>query len=148
MKRMSKEDREKQAEIALLCTCDECERPYGDEHGFPDLILPQWAWNEISPTGNESGLLCPCCIIKRLVAKGIRCEASIASTAIDCVPLTVMQTIRRLDNLEAAVEGRKNRWGAALDERISEALAARTEFGEFRPRTHSPDNPIAPEDKR
>ncbi|MEQ1653816.1 MAG: hypothetical protein ABL897_15140, partial [Hyphomicrobium sp.] len=109
--------------------CDDCRREYGEEHGFPDMILPQWAWDKISPTGDDGGLLCPCCIITRLVAKGLRCEASIASASIDCVPLVIMQQIRRLENIECALEGRRNRWGAALDDRISEALAARTEFG-------------------
>ena len=47
--------------------CNDCRRPYGDEHGFPDLILPEVIWDAISPSGNSRGLLCPSCICKRLI---------------------------------------------------------------------------------
>ncbi len=30
--------------------CDVCERPYGGDHGFPDLVIPNWAWKKISET--------------------------------------------------------------------------------------------------
>lgn len=55
--------------------CHDCRRPYGDEHGFPDLVLPNDVWAKISPSGDENGLLCPSCIVRRCVAAGITCEA-------------------------------------------------------------------------
>lgn len=52
--------------------CVDCEREYGNEFGFPDLIISNDAWNKISPTGNGHGLLCPSCICKRLHKAGIK----------------------------------------------------------------------------
>ena len=46
--------------------CMDCGRKYGDEYGFPDLVIPNDVWNRISPTGDEGGLLCPSCICRRL----------------------------------------------------------------------------------
>lgn len=99
-------------------SCFDCGREYGDEHGFPDLILPQEVWNAISPDGDESGLLCPCCIIIRLHKAGLRTQAAFASGVVESVDLTTMSCIRRLENIEMALEGRQNRWGAALTKRI------------------------------
>lgn len=53
-------------------SCEECRRPYGDEHGFPDLLIPDWAWKAISRHGDGYGLLCPSCICKKLHAAGIK----------------------------------------------------------------------------
>lgn len=52
--------------------CYDCHRPYGDEHGFPDLIVPDDVWLMISPTGDFGGVLCPSCICKRLYDAGFR----------------------------------------------------------------------------
>ena len=52
--------------------CYDCGRPYGEEHGFPDLVIPSWAWKIISPKGNEGGLLCPSCLCKRLYRAKIK----------------------------------------------------------------------------
>ncbi len=61
-------------------TCNDCDREYGDEFGFPDLVIPDWAWRAISPHGNSSGLLCPSCICKRLYdAKITNCPSSFNS---------------------------------------------------------------------
>lgn len=51
--------------------CYDCGRKYGDEFGFPDLIVPHDVWNRISPNRNEGGLLCPSCICRRLFLAGI-----------------------------------------------------------------------------
>lgn len=52
--------------------CDECDRPYGDRHGFPDMIVPDWAWKIITPKpGTDGGLLCPSCICQRLTLAGV-----------------------------------------------------------------------------
>lgn len=59
--------------------CNDCLRQYGDEHGFPDLTIPDAIWERISPRKDEGGLLCPSCICKRLHAAGIRCEGKFAS---------------------------------------------------------------------
>ena len=57
--------------LPKMVGCYDCARPYGDEHGFPDLLIPHAAWAKISPTGDEGGLLCPSCIAKRCHAAGL-----------------------------------------------------------------------------
>lgn len=54
--------------------CADCGRRYGDQYGFPDLMIEDWAWEKISPTGHEGGLLCPSCICRRLHQKNVRCS--------------------------------------------------------------------------
>ena len=51
--------------------CYDCGRRYGDAYGFPDLVIPDDAWVQISPSGDEGGLLCPSCICRRLHDAGI-----------------------------------------------------------------------------
>lgn len=58
--------------MVKVAQCYDCGRQYGNEHGFPDLVIPDWAWRAISPTGNDGGLLCPSCICKRLHEAGIK----------------------------------------------------------------------------
>lgn len=53
--------------------CHDCGRKYGDEYGFPDLVVPHEVWKKISPTGDEGGLLCPSCLCRRLHDAGITC---------------------------------------------------------------------------
>lgn len=55
--------------------CYDCGRKYGDEFGFPDLLVPNDVWRAIGPTGKDGGLLCPSCIVRRCVLAGIECEA-------------------------------------------------------------------------
>ena len=60
--------------------CHDCGRPYGDKHGFPDLVVSFDVWKRISPTGDEGGLLCPSCICKRVHDAGITsCAAGFKS---------------------------------------------------------------------
>jgi len=80
--------------------CFDCGRPYGDKHGFPDLIIQLDVWKRISPTKDEGGLLCPSCICKRLHDKGIRCEGAFMSGPIESVSRPVMYALRRTENLE------------------------------------------------
>lgn len=54
-----------------MSACHDCDRPYGAEHGFPDLLIPDAQWREVSPSGDEGGLLCPSCICKRLYDAGV-----------------------------------------------------------------------------
>lgn len=51
--------------------CIDCGRKYGDEHGFPDLVVPDGVWAKISPTGHEGGLLCPSCMCRRAWDAGL-----------------------------------------------------------------------------
>lgn len=97
-----------------MSDCYDCKRPYGDEHGFPDLVIPYADWVRISPTGDDSGLLCPSCICKRLHERGIKCEGAFMSGPVTSVSRELMHTIRRVENIELGIEGRNNRWGAAL----------------------------------
>ena len=79
--------------------CDGCRRIYGDENGFPDLIIPIDAWERISPTGDEGGLLCPSCICQRLHEQGITCVGSFMSGPIESVDRTTMWTKRMVENI-------------------------------------------------
>lgn len=62
-----------------MAACNDCGRPYGDEHGFPDLVIPHDIWKRISPSGDEGGLLCPSCICGRLHAAGIETTGKFTS---------------------------------------------------------------------
>jgi len=90
--------------------CQDCNRPYGAEHGFPDLIIPYDVWKRISPTGDDGGLLCPSCICKRLHDAGIRCTGAFMSGPIISVSEPTMYALRRVENIELAIEGRDNNW--------------------------------------
>jgi hypothetical protein len=103
-----------ESERKKMSKCYDCERPYGHEHGFPDLIIPYWAWVKISPTGGEGGLLCPSCICARLSDQGITCEGAFMSGPINSVSRPLMQIIRQVENIELGIEGRDNKWGALL----------------------------------
>lgn len=94
--------------------CEDCQRPYGDQDGFPDLIIPFWAWRQISTSGTDGGLLCPSCICKRLHVKGIHCEGAFMSGPIRSVSPEFMQVARAVENIELAIEGRENKWGQLL----------------------------------
>lgn len=95
-------------------SCEDCNRLYGDEHGFPDLIIPCWAWKQISTSRDDAGLLCPSCICKRLADKGIKCEAAFMSGPVS-ISRVEMETLRRVENIELAIEGRDNRWSGVRD---------------------------------
>lgn len=98
----------------MSTSCQGCHRAYGDEHGFPDFIIPYDAWRQISPTKDDGGMLCPSCICQRLQEKGICCEGAFMSGPIISVSRTEMSNLRRVENIELAIEGRDNRWGTAL----------------------------------
>lgn len=94
--------------------CHDCQRPYGHEHGFPDFIIPYWAWEQITPTEGDGGLLCPSCICQRLHNAGISCEGAFMSGPIISVTNPTMNALRRVENIELAMQGRDNHWGALL----------------------------------
>lgn len=86
--------------------CDDCGREYGNEHGFPDLIVPKDIWHRISPTGDDGGLLCPSCICKRVHDIGVtRCEAAFLSGPLESIPSWAMHTMRWVENLRVQGHG-------------------------------------------
>lgn len=105
-------------------SCNDCGRAYGSG-GFPDLIIPYWAWKQISPTGDDGGLLCPSCICERLEISGIRCEGAFMSGPIDSVDRVTMHNSRRIENIELAIEGRNNKWSGVRG-LIGEAVGEET----------------------
>jgi hypothetical protein len=68
---MNENDRPPLPEPGTFGACYDCGRHYGDEFGFPDLVLPHDVWAKISPRGDEGGLLCPSCICRRAHALGM-----------------------------------------------------------------------------
>ncbi len=67
---MTREDPAPTGQRRAFC-CYDCGRAYGNEHGFPDLLVQKDVWNKIGPTGHEGGLLCPSCMIHRIVNLGL-----------------------------------------------------------------------------
>lgn len=65
--------------------CYDCGRQYGDEFGFPDLILPDEVWQAIAPDGHGHGILCPSCICRRLHLAGIQTTGFFASGPLQVV---------------------------------------------------------------
>ena len=55
----------------MQACCMDCGRKYGDEFGFPDLVVPHDIWAKISPTGDSGGLLCPSCMCRRAHDAGL-----------------------------------------------------------------------------
>lgn len=102
-----------------MAECHDCKRPYGDEHGFPDLIIPYVVWKEISPTGDDGGLLCPSCICKRLHDAGLQCVGAFMSGPVDSISASTMEALRRVENIELAIAGRDNAW-AGVREMVNE----------------------------
>lgn len=62
-------------ERRMQMCCMDCGRKYGDEYGFPDLVVPHDVWEKISPTHDEGGLLCPSCMCRRAYDTGTQCQA-------------------------------------------------------------------------
>lgn len=82
-----------------VASCYDCDRPYGDEHGFPDLIISLDAWKQISPTGDSASLLCPSCICKRLYDAGISCTGAFMSGPVESVDRHTMWNKRMIENM-------------------------------------------------
>ena len=84
----------------LTAMCDDCGRSYGDP-GFQDLIIPNWAWREISKHGDETGLLCPSCICAALERAGIEnVPGAFMSGPIKTVQPELMRVMRACENME------------------------------------------------
>lgn len=86
--------------------CYDCARPYGDEHGFPDLVIPHHIWRRISPSGDENGLLCPSCICRRLHKARIVCAGSFLSGPIRSVSPDLMSVLCHVEVLWSTDMGR------------------------------------------
>ena len=54
-----------------MAKCYDCGLEYGDP-GWIEAVIPDKVWNEISPTGDQGGILCITCISRRLVKKGYK----------------------------------------------------------------------------
>lgn len=78
--------------------CVDCGRKYGDEYGFPDLVVPDDVWLKISSTGHEDRLLCPSCLCRRAWDAGITDVAAVFRSGPFCVREKTM-------NLEPIPEG-------------------------------------------
>ena len=92
-------------EGSAATACYHCGEGYGSPC-FPDLIVPNYIWVQISPTGDEGGLLCPNCICAALKAKGIReCPAAFMSGPIRTVSPDLMDVLRQVENLREASDG-------------------------------------------
>lgn len=91
---------------ACTADCEDCGRQYGHEHGFPDLIITKDAWQQISPSKDDGGLLCPSCICKRLHEAGMRdVEGAFMSGPIKSVDPSLMHAIRWMENLRVQGHG-------------------------------------------
>lgn len=93
--------------------------------GFPDFIIPFEHWKQISPNGDDSGMLCPSCICRRLAAKNLECIGAFVSGPIKSVTDDTIRLARDLENLTLAINGRKNAYGVRLDDRISDWMESR-----------------------
>lgn len=89
--------------------CYDCGRRYGNEYGFPDLIIPNSMWRQISPTGDEGGLLCPSCIVKRVAALDVKgtfaVPCAFMSGPLKSVDPDLMHTMRWVENLKEQGHG-------------------------------------------
>jgi len=57
-----------------VAACHDCGLAYSDA-GFQDLVVPNEVWAQISPTGDEGGMLCPTCLARRCAMAGIETRA-------------------------------------------------------------------------
>ncbi len=61
-----------------MTECADCGLSYSDTR-FQDLVIDDAAWLVIAPQADGNGLLCPNCILGRLVISGIECEGKFTS---------------------------------------------------------------------
>jgi hypothetical protein len=88
----------------MSARCADCGRPYGREHGFPDLVILNEAWKSIAPNADGTGLLCPSCICARLHKAGLKgVYGSFMSGPIRSVDEPTMYALRWTENLRELV---------------------------------------------
>jgi len=54
-----------------MAKCYDCGLDY-EGNGWIEAVIPDKVWNDISPSGDQGGLLCITCIARRLVEKGYK----------------------------------------------------------------------------
>lgn len=79
-------------------SCLDCKRRYGDQYGFPDLVVSDETWAAIHPEGKH-GLLCPSCMCARAHTAGVAARAEFRSG-----PFAVMNDGPLLDVSEPTPE--------------------------------------------
>jgi hypothetical protein len=91
--------------VANASACEDCSRPYSG-HGFPDLIIPLAIWKQISTHGDETGLLCPSCLIARLDRSGLESvPAAFAGRAVESVTYGTMAALRESEDRALSKQG-------------------------------------------
>lgn len=67
--------------------CDDCGRKYGDQYGFPDLVVPNDVWKKLAPRYvNGGGLLCPSCMCRRAAELGLENVPATFRSGPFCLP--------------------------------------------------------------
>lgn len=74
--------------------CYDCGRLYGDEHGFPDLVVDDDIWEQLMPGSEGGGLLCPSCMCKRAHDLGLEVKAKFTSGPF--MEVTISEAINNL----------------------------------------------------
>lgn len=89
----------------LTAGCFDCGITYGDEFGFPDLVISNDAWRAISPTGDSGGLLCPSCMCRRLHKAGMsNVYGAFMSGPIRSVEEPVMHALQWVEEIRETLE--------------------------------------------
>jgi hypothetical protein len=103
--------------------CADCGRPYGDEYGFPDLVVSDDVWAKISgPTGN--GLLCPSCLCHRSHNAGVKNAVAVFRSGPFVVYDIVDETAAVVERLRAAYTSWNNPPSDGLPEGAEVVLEA------------------------
>jgi hypothetical protein len=108
--------------------CYDCLRPYGGEHGFPDLVISDAAWRAISPAGDQYGLLCPSCICKRLHEAGIETVGAFTGGPVRLVGADEMTALLKAERL-AADPGRLSDESDEFDRLLTDPAAIARRLG-------------------
>lgn len=111
--------------------CLDCKRRYGDEYGFPDMLVSDEVWEQLNPGSNGAGLLCPSCINARAHAAGIE-NAGMAFVS------GPFSGLNRIEELEQAIMAAKYTLTAAnkslngpnATEREAAAILQRALYGD------------------
>lgn len=89
-----------------MTRCFDCGRPYGDQHGFPDLVIEDWAWKAIAPNHDAGGLLCPSCICARLHDNNIRSYGAFTSGPVKSITEATLRGVLASERLRLLEEGK------------------------------------------
>ena len=82
-----------------MASCYDCDLQYEQDDGFEDLEIPNDIWCQISPTGDDGGILCAVCMCRRLTKAGFsNIPGAFMSGPIDTVSPHLMQAYRVAEN--------------------------------------------------